>query len=458
MSGAPTRKRLETCPDRDTLIELAENTGVTGGQLAVLHGGVLTTRAFGTEEFGTGRPVGDDSLFAYGSVTKAFTAALLLQLVSDGDLELDRPVGGRLPDRRPGAQAVLAATPRMLLSHTAGLPSDHDDERARTLRDWYEGFLDRADAHPTGWPVRGAFSYSNVGYGIAGRLIETVTALSWWEALRTYLLEPLGTGIRLLGGTPLGPGPAPAPCGHRTRTGAGGNEVVHAVPARTDAGSMPAGGLAGSATDLVRFARMHLDRPEDRAGTDLVDPDVLREMGRPVPGPGPYGLAHSWGAGLGLFGRPGNLWLGHDGALDGTTCHLRIRPEDGTVVALTTNSATGARLWEALVRRLRDGGLGVGVHAPEFPPAVSAGRFAECAGTYRNGDLTVDAVIAGDGMTLRLPGGLCEHLVPRAGGVFSSAGTDFPATLGRFVKDRATGRIQALQYSGRTLLREPRPA
>ncbi|WP_037888807.1 serine hydrolase domain-containing protein [Streptomyces viridochromogenes] len=439
------------------MTELAESCDVVGGQLAVLHRGALTTWAFGTEEYETGRPVGDHSLFAYGSVTKAFTAALLLQLVSDGDLDLDRPIGSRLPARRPAVQGVSAATPRMLLSHTAGLPSDHDDERARSLRDWYEGFLDRAGTRPAGWPARGAFSYSNVGYGIAGRLIETVTELSWWEALRSYLLEPLGTGVRLLGGTPLDPGPTPAPRGHRTRTGADGNPVVHAVPARTDAGSMAAGGLAGSATDLVRFARLHLARPADRDHTDLVDPDVLREMGRPVPGPGPYGLAHSWGAGLGLFGRPGSLWLGHDGALDGTTCHLRIRPDDGTVVALTTNSATGVRLWDALVHRLRDGGIDVGVHEPEVPPAVSAARFAECAGTYRNGDLTVDVVVASDGMTLRLPGGLSEHLVPRAGGVFSSVGTEFPATLGRFVKDRATGRIQALQYSGRTLLRELRP-
>ncbi|MFJ9419579.1 serine hydrolase domain-containing protein [Streptomyces sp. NPDC101227] len=414
------------------LDRLARDCGVVGGQLAIHHQGTLTTWEFGEEEPGGGRPVHAGSSFPYGSVTKAFTATAVLQLAGDGDLDLDRPVRELLPEAEADAASgfatdtwagdgppALAATLRQLLSHTAGLPSDHDDEDASSLRRWLAGFL----AAPAGsWPAPGSFSYSNVGYGIAGRVVESVTGLTWSEAVRDFLLRPLGTAITVL-------------------------------PA--EAGSLPAGGLAGSAADLVRLGRLHLEEPDDLDGTargGLADPDALREMTRPTAGAHPFGLADAWGPGLGQFGPADNRWLGHDGTLDGATCHLRIHPRRGTVVALTTNSPTGQALWDAVVGALRDAGIAVGVHRPVPPRATGAAAFADCAGTYRNGDLAVTVGVDGPHLVLELPGGGRELAMPLARRTFSSRGAG--AFLGRFVTDARSDAVHALQYSGRTLLRE----
>ncbi|MFD7318919.1 serine hydrolase domain-containing protein [Streptomyces sp. NPDC059883] len=454
VSGAPFSHPLDRlgCPGG-----LGEEHGVVGGQLAVYYQGTLRTWEFGEEEYGGGRPVHRDSAFPYGSVTKALTAASVLQLVSDGDLGLDLPVRTWLGERasadgHPGLDATL----RQLLSHTAGLPSDHDDGDATSLRRWLTGFLATGPADaPALWPAPGAFSYSNVGYGIAGRVVEAATGLTWWQAVRDYLLTPLGAGIGLLPGTPRDGEPVRAVAGHTTRTTPGGDRVVHSVRCSAGAGFTPAGGLAGSAADLVRFAQLHLDDPGDLDRDAVADSDTLREMARPVAGAEPFGLADGWGLGLGHFGPPEDRWLGHDGTLDGTTCHLRIQPSQGTVVALTTNSASGQGLWEAVLRELRSVGISVGVYSVVPPSPGSTAGFADCAGTYRNGDLAVTVSLDDRNILLELPNGARDSAASHSGLVFSSRPGDAGVFLGRFLKDAATGDVRVLQYSGRTLLRQP---
>ncbi|MFG3497213.1 serine hydrolase domain-containing protein [Streptomyces sp. NPDC047928] len=438
------------------LARLAAESGVVGCQLAVLRHGTLKTWEHGEEEYGTGSPVTTDSVFAYGSVTKTLTALSVAQLVADGDLALDAPVREWIPELAAVGGQVQQATLRGLLSHTAGLPSDHDDPDAPSLARWTAGFLaagqDRAGAP---WPEPGSFSYANTGYALAGRAVETATGLPWWQAVQDYLLRPLGTRVGLLPGGAGGARTVTAAPGHRIGTAPGGDRVVHRVPCATDPGSAPAGGLAGSAADLVRAARPLLAEPGDGLPDGLVDPDVLRELARPVPGAEPFGLAAAWGLGLGHYGPATDRWLGHDGGLDGTTCHLRIHPERGVVVALTTNSAGGQDLWDALVGAPE---VGVGVHRPDAPAAVPADAFQDCAGTYRNGELAVTVALDGDGrLVLALPGGAREPAVPRAGRVFTGApGTPGAHVQGRFLRDPVTGGIAALQYSGRTLMRDTR--
>src|SRR5204862_3440360 len=115
--------------------------------------------------------------------------ALAMVLVSDGDLELDAPIAEYLPELRRKAQDDGRLTLRHLLSHTGGLPSDREHPGASTLR---RHALDAfRELDPLDRPGR-AFSYSNIGYVIAGHLIEVATGMSWWEAMEIVLLKPLG--------------------------------------------------------------------------------------------------------------------------------------------------------------------------------------------------------------------------------------------------------------------------
>ncbi|MET9258948.1 serine hydrolase domain-containing protein [Amycolatopsis sp. NPDC004079] len=427
---------------------LARECAVVGGQLAVFHDGASACWEFGEEEFGSGRPVGPGSAFAYGSVTKVFTAALAWRLAAEGDLGLDRPVRSWLASTvRSAGHPALSVTLRELLSHTGGLPSDHDAP-ARSLREWLDGFL---ASHPVPgtapWPERGAFSYSNVGYALAGRVIEAATGLPWGEAMRYCLLDPLGGRAGLLPGTSAAE-PGLRAFGHSVRAAGRSRSIECAA----DPGSGPAGGLAGSARDLVRLGLLCLEGRQPPAGLTS-----LAGMTCPVPGAEPFGLADGWGLGLAAYGPPGHRWAGHDGALDGATCHLRIDPRHGTAVALVANSSTGQALWDEVVGELARAGIPVGAHRPPLPPAGSARSFAECAGVYRNGDLAVVVEAGESGVAIRLPNGVREPVEPRENLTFSVRRKGSPVFLGRFVANADSGRIQALQYSGRTLLPENVP-
>ncbi|MFE2289623.1 serine hydrolase [Streptomyces sp. NPDC059452] len=425
---------------------------MVGCQLSLYRRGSIETWVHGEEEYGSGRPVTPRSVFAYGSVTKTLTALSAVQLAADGDLDLDAPAGQWLSPGAAGGHPARTATLRHLLSHTAGLPSDHDDESAGSLGHWTTGFLaatEEAEARAA-WPAPGTFSYANTGYALVGRAVENATALPWWQAVRDYLLRPLGTGIGVLPGAAAQAETVHAAPGHRPGTGPAGRRTTRSVVCATDPGSAPAGGLAGSAADLVKAASLLVGE----AAGGLVEASAVREMTRPVAGAEPFGLAGAWALGVGHFGPADNRWLGHDGGLDGTTCHLRAHPASGTALALTTNSSTGQDLWEALVEELRTAcGVDVGVYRPPLPPGVPAAEFADCTGTYRNGGLTVTVELDEPHLVLRLPGGARATGVPGAGLVFSGPPEVAGPARGRFLRSAETGRIEALQYSGRTLLR-----
>ncbi|GAA4898060.1 serine hydrolase domain-containing protein [Streptomonospora salina] len=441
--------------------DLARNSLVPGAQFSLYHGGELHEFVAGVERAGTGRPVTPRSRFAYGSVSKIFTAALVMQLVEDGDVDLDIPVDTYLPEL-PADRPAPAPTARQLLSHTAGLVSDHDDGpvRATSLRRQAASLLERAPVAAPGT----AFSYSNGAYSLAAYLVEVVTGQDWWETLESHLALPAGLDLAFVYDA-RDPGSVPATgSGHAVDTASG---TIEPVEFTVEPALAPAGGLAGSATDLVGFGRAFMG-PEDAAlDTDIADPRVLHEMGRTVSAAAPYGLADGWGAGWALHLASDRLWYGHDGTLDGGTCNLRVDPEGGTALALTTNGTSGLRFWEDLVAGLRELGLDVGHYQQPTPrgraqaPAREAGTDG-IVGRYVNGDLMAD--VAPDdsgGFQFRLSNGFSGPMIITSDLQFSVTMDDLGGMSfsGRFLRDpQEPGSIASMQYNGRALRRTPLPA
>ncbi|MFE3578022.1 serine hydrolase domain-containing protein [Streptomyces vinaceus] len=457
----------------DRLRELAQQHSVPGAQLAV-HGpeGGLSVAA-GVVRAGEPDPVTPGTAFAYGSVTKAFTAALVARLVADGDLEFDDPVGDYLAEFEGAEDSRMASvTVRNLLSHTSGLVADHEPDDSENLNPARYA----ASAARTGilYEPGTAFSYSNTGYVLLGRLVEAVTDMTWQQAVERFVLHPLGitpcfTAAAQPDGRPHGAerthGPGRTLAGvHVVRPGVEGADPVGLFLPPSWA---PAAGLAGSAEDLLAFARSHLGGEH---GSDLVADPVIRAVLRErVPAADPFGMADGWGLGLGHYDSPAGDWLGHDGTVDGGTAHLRFHPESGTAVALTTNATTGTRMWADLVDELRRAGVPVGDSRPAVPPPLArngaGGGGVEGApdvlGDYRNGDTSFavrrtansvpGAIEFTDGSGLRADLTLHEGLV------FTARRTDADEApyLGRFVTDRSTGRVAAMQLAGRSALRVP---
>lgn len=427
-----------------TFALLAREYRVPGAQLAIVDRDHVMAFEFGHETAGSDLPMTADAKVPIGSITKAFTAALAMVLVSDGDVELDEPVAAYVPElhRRPdGSADEPPVTLRHLLSHTAGLPSTVESKtvvrsvRGRVLDSWRR-------LVPVARPGL-AFSYSNLGFVLVGHIVEAVTGMTWWEAMEAILLKPLGIEPMFIA-SPSGVMGNSIVTGHSVH-----DDRIRPVAQSLEVVDAPAGALAVSAIDLISFGRL-LITGATADGVRLIEPDLLREMREPAPGAEPYGLADGWGLGLALFQAGNARWLGHDGTADGTACHLRVAPEDGTVVALTTNASTGFAMWDALSTRLFSTGLAAGGRGSEKPPVAAQ---ESCAGDYVNGDVEYTVVARDGGLHLVVDGEPFAELICHDNLEFEVRDGGHPQA-GRFLRDRVSGRIDMMQLSGR-LARRP---
>jgi CubicO group peptidase (beta-lactamase class C family) len=161
----------------------------------VLGGELIHVRGIGTLRVGEEVPPDADSVFRIASMTKSFTAAAVLLLRDDGRLLLDDPVARHVPEladlHGPTADSP-PVTIRHLLTMSAGFPTDDpwgDRQQGLDLG----AFAGLLRAGPTfAWTPGLRFEYSNLGYGILGRVISNVAGHEYQDVVRERLLEPLG--------------------------------------------------------------------------------------------------------------------------------------------------------------------------------------------------------------------------------------------------------------------------
>ncbi|MER8222625.1 serine hydrolase domain-containing protein [Streptomyces sp. NPDC094143] len=443
-TAAPAAHRPSTSLHQELssrLDSLARVHRVPGAQLAVHTGSDVLSAHTGTADALANTPFTAETAVPLGSVTKAATAAAVLLLADDGDLDLDDPVSDLLPEL---SGEIPEVTMRHLLSHTAGLPTGPDSDSAvGTTASRYLSEL--CTARNTLFPPGTGFSYSNAGYVAAGRVLSEVTGMTWQEAVAALVLEPLGVVPAFLGdATPA----RPVASGHALNTATGLVRPAHQNLAPVEA---PAGALLASAEDLVTLGRAVIGRS---AGLPAAVADLMR---RPEPAADPGALADCWGLGLALFRQDGRVWCGHDGNAQGTSCHLRADPDSGVVVAFTGNAGAATALWRDMaVEVARLTGVRVPTAAAADTRRGPAVALPECAGSYRNGGIEYVVKLDGDGApTLSVDG---DYPIPLV--CYSDLSCDLvdPVTGrvepgGRFHRDPVTGAIDRLQVSGRTARR-----
>lgn len=290
---------------------------------------------------GTGNDgvLGPETLFRIGSVTKTFTAVLVLQCRDAGLLDLDDPVGRHLDVPAHGELTV-----RRLLSHTSGLQREPHGDVWDTLAapDVDALLADLARAERVLPPAR-RYHYSNLGMALLGQLVARLRGGSWAEVLGERVLAPLG-----LTATADRPGPAAA-------TGFlidAYSDEAHPEPP-TDFGAVgPAAQLWSTASDMARWAAFLADPAAlDPAGAVLA-PATLDEMRWPLT----VTDETSWGAGfgLGLILVPQGervVHVGHDGAMPGFLAAVYgRRGGDGTAgamgAAVLGSSGTGVQVMD----------------------------------------------------------------------------------------------------------------
>ncbi|MFF5207833.1 serine hydrolase [Streptosporangium sp. NPDC000396] len=383
---------------QDRFDDLTRRHGVPGASLAVLADGQVQALATGVLHTGTGVEATTDSLFQIGSITKAYTATVVIGLVEQGLVTLDTPVAQIVPGFRVAdADVTEHVTLRHLLAHTSGINGDLFIDTGRG-DDCLERYVDACADLPQCHPLGAMFSYCTGGYVILGRVIELLTGTSWDTAMREQLLDPAGLDHTWT--LPEDVLRFRAAMGHLTRGGQARPAPVWSFPRNGG----PDGGICATATDVVTFAKLHLD-----AGAP-----GLADMRRPqVAVPNPHGTYDRWGLGWALFDgdRPA---FGHDGDTIGQAAALRVVPDAGVAVALLANTdvfgAFSREVFSELLSTLCD----LTVPAPLTPPVAPVQMELErYVGTYERVGTRVEVMLH-DGRlrTLVTPTGALATLMP----------------------------------------------
>jgi CubicO group peptidase (beta-lactamase class C family) len=330
------------------LEELAAANGVPGASLAVIHDGEAATATTGVINLQTGVEVTADAVFSIGSITKVYVATAIMRLVEMGRVELDEPLRTQLPefgvsDRR----ASERVTPRHLLCHTSGIAGDNFADTGRG-DDALERFAALCRELGQDVPCGSVMSYSNTGFSLLGRLIETATGETWDDAMRALLYDPLDAHRTLtLPEDAL-----------RFRTAFGHEHGPDGRPALVEEWDMPrssgpAGGICATASELAAFGRLHLDGGRTPTGARVLSEDSVSEMQRPqVAVPDRWTLGDCWGLGWCLRDVGGRRIFSHDGNGAGQNALLTVVPDAGTVVALVSNGGDRSPLGRVVVAEL----------------------------------------------------------------------------------------------------------
>jgi CubicO group peptidase (beta-lactamase class C family) len=172
----------------DQYLNSLERFGFSCQVLVARHGKVLLNKGYGVADIDRRRPVTTSTLYNIASLSKQFTAAVILHLESRGRLKVSDSIAkfvSDVPDEKKGI------TIEQLLTHTAGIDDDYD----RYSRQPYlgrEDFLRSAMARPPGSKPGEEFTYSNDGYAFLAAIIESASGETYESYLRKHLFVPAG--------------------------------------------------------------------------------------------------------------------------------------------------------------------------------------------------------------------------------------------------------------------------
>jgi CubicO group peptidase (beta-lactamase class C family) len=368
---------------------LAEHK-VPGAAIAVYAGGEVFDFASGVLSHATGVEATADSVFQIGSITKTWTATLVMQLADEELLDLDATVVTYLPDfGLADGEAARTMTVRQLLCHKAGFEGDIFTDTG-TNDDCVQKYVETLQTDPQLFPPGEMFSYNNAGYCVLGRIIEVLRGKPWDQALREHLFTPLGlTHAATDANSAI---LFRAAVGHLPNPDADGLPVPapmwSLVKSNGPAGAM----LAMRPRDLISYARMHLSGGKAEDGTSVLSEASVTAMREPQVTLPPLGLMGThWGLGWELFDWPGGVAIGHDGGTVGQSAFLRIVPGQDVAIALLTNGGNPIAVYFEVFRHLLKELAGIDLPATPVPPAArlhpdTRRRFdaTKYAGTYAN--------------------------------------------------------------------------
>jgi D-alanyl-D-alanine carboxypeptidase len=334
-------------------LEAVHQAGVPGVFAEVRDRNRVWRGAAGLADVSTERPITTGMRHRIGSITKAFTAAAVLQQVEQGRIELDAPISLYLPRLVPGERGKQI-TIRMLLNHTSGLaeylpyaypslrafpvlaettPASLDENRFKRFE--RTELISMGVAAPaTGAPGGTPGVYSNTNYLILGELLQSITGMTAETAITENVIKPAGLQQT---GFPSGPR-VDGPHSRLYEAWFGKLDPPRDFSVYDMSWVGPAASLISTIADLNRFFGKLL------AG-EIIDPLTLEQMQRTVPVISQEGTLIDYGLGLHKREVPGGgTYWGHDGSVWGGGAISLIRADGKRQMSVALNLQRWNRL------------------------------------------------------------------------------------------------------------------
>lgn len=338
-SPKPTPPKTFDLPAIDAYLSAWKLDGaVPGLSVAIVRDGkIVLAKGYGKQAIG-GDPVGPDTAFSIGSVTKQFICAAALLLAEEGKLSLDDPVARYLPDLTRAGDIQV----RRLMNHTSGYPDyyplDFVDRRMtkattadEILANYAKGKLD--------FEPGARWSYTNTAYIALGRIIEKVSGMPLGTFLEQRIFGPVGMKRSALD-------PAqPTTQGHRSFA----IGPAEPAPLERPVWLFSAGGTWASAEDVARWDLALIDGK-------LLQAQSFREMTAPTPLLD--GRVKDYGLGLGILRREGEIVYSHGGSVSGFKAYNGFIPRTRSALVVLTNGEgdEASEIYKALLGLvLKDG-------------------------------------------------------------------------------------------------------
>src|SRR5215467_14479059 len=293
---------------------------------------VMYARGFGvTSVEDGGLAVSPHTLFPIGSVTKPLTGTMIMRLVEQGKLDLDRPVkeylDGFMLSESGAAERV---TLRMLLSHTSGLPTRYSPFGPRNPEALEKHVKEEISQYRLVAPPGKLYSYSNPGINLAGYVAQVVAGMSYTELMQSLVFDPLE--MKRTTFDPLVAMTYPVAQSHDPQSD-GTMRVEHRFG--ENAANYPSGYAMSTVLDLANFAIMHMCGG-DFHETHILSPEAVIQMhaqqsqSYTVSGSG-YGITFM------IYAYKGLQLVGHDGDINTFLCKFVMVPDARTAIIIIVN-------------------------------------------------------------------------------------------------------------------------
>ena len=321
----------------------------------VVDGQVVYNRGHGFRNLEQRLPVTENTLFAIGSSSKAFTVFALGTLVDQGKLDWDKPLVTYLPDFRLfDGSATMRLTPRDLVTHRSGLPR-HDLVWYNNSSSTREELVHQLAFLQPNKDLRELFQYNNLMFLTAGYLTGRLLDCSWEDAIRKLVLKPLDMSATNFS-VQESQKTTDFALGYGVR-----RDSTPRLPFRNIDLVGPAGSINSNVTDMLKWVGMHL-RAGMVDGKPVINRATLRDMYAPhmpiggMPNDPELGPSN-YGMGWFVTTYRGHYNVNHGGNIDGFSALVSFFPQDRIGFVILTNQ-NGSQFPNLIVRHAMDRLLG----------------------------------------------------------------------------------------------------